>query len=85
MFRTNYGTGAGNVDEIETLEKAMELADEDASYTQTDIEILDENNKLVAIRRWYGVEFNPDDYENGEDADVISYGKFGFYDEWQTL
>lgn len=83
MFDINYGTGAGNITGIATLETAMQIADESAGYTQRDIEIT-ENGKTVASRKWWGDKFDPDFYENGEDADVIDYGDFGYYDEWIT-
>lgn len=81
MFDINYGTGAGNIAGIATLETAMKIADESAGYTRCDIEIA-KNGKTVAFREWRDEKFNPDFYENGEDADIIDYGDFGYYDEW---
>lgn len=52
MYRINFNTGAGNVENIETLEKAMEIADSESAYTQQDIDIYeDENEKPVLTRR----------------------------------
>lgn len=63
-----------------TIDEAMAKADELAGYTQQDIRIYADDNRdnLVAERRWYGVE--PDDEVS--EGDIISLGKFGYYDEW---
>lgn len=82
MYNVKFNTGAGDIAEIATLEEAMRRADEGAGYTQQDIEIVDDNGKTVATRFWQKTEFDPEDYENGENTDVISYGDFGYYDEW---
>lgn len=37
----------------------------------------------VAVRIWYGVRFDPSEYEDGEDADVIEFGDFGHYAPWE--
>ena len=78
----NYGTGAGDEYVEGTLAEAKKAADEGAAYTQENIKILEGDN-VAAVRRWYGTEFDPDDYENGEAADVIRFGSFGHFGEWQ--
>lgn len=77
----DYGTGVKEI-VIGTLEDAKRAADEGASYTQMSIMILDKEEKMVAVRKWYGVEFNPDLFEDGKYADVICFGDFGYFDEW---
>ena len=84
MFRINFNTGAGNVENIESLEEAMKTADEGACYTQKNIDVYD-GDVLVASRSWYGTKFDPDLYEDGEDADVIRFGDSGYYDEWVMM
>lgn len=66
-----------------SLDEAMAKADEMACYTQQNIRIYadEKRDTLTAERRWYGVE--PDD-EIAE-GDIISFGKFGFYDAWFIL
>lgn len=83
MYRINFNTGAGNVENIETLEKAMEIADSETAYTQQDIDIYEDGNeKPVLTRRWCGTQFDPELFEDGENANVIKFGSFGYYDEW---
>lgn len=82
MYNIKFNTGAGDIAEITTLDEALRLADEGAGYTQRDIEIVDAKGKTVAARFWQKTKFDPEDYENGENADVISYGDFGYFDEW---
>lgn len=78
-YYINYHTGAGNETVDGTLEEAKRVADEDAAYTQQNIEIFDEDGDSVAIRRWVGV-----DYNNGyESENPIIFGSFGFYDDWE--
>lgn len=74
------------IDDVEfdgSLEEAMAEADKMSCYTQQNIRIYADakRDKLVTERRWYGVE--PD----GEcaDGDIISFGNFGYYDEWYIL
>ena len=64
-------------------EEAMAKADEMACYTQQNIRIYadEKRDMLVAGRCWYGVE--PDD--ECSEGDIISFGKFGHYDEWYIL
>ena len=74
------------IDDVEfngSLEDAMTKADGMACYTQQNIRIYadEKRDMLAAERRWYGVE--PDD--EFAEGDIISFGKFGFYDEWYIL
>ena len=79
MMYICYHTGAGDLT-AETLEQAMEIADEGACYTQTDITIEDEDGNILAERRWYGCKADLDDLEDGED--IIDFGDFGYYGPW---
>jgi len=76
-----YHTGAGD-EEAETLEEAMKTADENAAYTQQDITIEDNAGNVLAVRHWWGVEYD----EENEDAYCeapICFGRYGYYDDWQ--
>jgi hypothetical protein len=63
-----------------TLEEVMAKADEKAAYTQQDIVIYDEDENEVARRQWYGTCAGLS--EEG-DADIIRFGDFGYFGEWQ--
>lgn len=49
--------------------------DENVCYTQQSINIIDENDTVVATRKWWGVEYDESN-ENMYEEDPISYGKF---------
>ena len=88
-YYINYGTGAGNEYVEGELEDAQKAADEGAAYTQCSISIFEVVNGETArepecTRQWYGVAFDPDDYEDGESANVIRFGDSGYYDEWSN-
>lgn len=79
-YTIDHNTGI--TDEFEgTLAEAKAEADENVCYTQQNIDILDENDSVVATRKWWGVQYD----ENNDDVfeeDPISYGKFGYYTSW---
>ena len=79
----NIDYGCGNYDDsgYESIEAAMEAADEAASYTQRDITIEDENGDIVAVRIWWGVAYDEED-EGCYCEDPICFGDFGFYSDW---
>lgn len=77
MYYIKYHTGAGD-DIAETFDLALKTADEGAAYTQQNIDILDEEEKVVATRQWCGVAYADD--ESAENP--IEFGNFGFYDDW---
>ena len=61
-YTIDYNTGI--TDEFEgTLAEAKAEADENVCYTQQNIDILDENDTVVATRKWWGVEYD----ENNDD------------------
>lgn len=82
MFKIDYGYGTRPDEELyQTLDAAMEEADECAAYTQQTITILEldgDSEKPAAERRWYGVAPEKDKLEE----DIIAFGDFGFFDEW---
>ena len=84
MYYVDFGTGAGNFYE-ETLEKAMENADEGACYTQQDINIfeVDDQDNIsetpIMCRKWWGYQYQP---EEEPDENPICFGNFGFYGDW---
>lgn len=80
-YYINYNTGAGN-DYADTLEEAMQIADANACYTQQNITIEDIDGNAVAIRRWWGVEYDP---ETDYCEDPIDYGSWGYYGDWEQL
>lgn len=94
QYYVNFNTGVGDETVNGTLEDAMKIADEGVAYTQEDIEIYevgshqDENGQyrlnLVAIRHWWGVEYDPEETEDDE-SEVICFGTFGHYGSWNVL
>lgn len=88
MNRTTYIVDFGNgiVEEIEadSLESAMNITDTRIGYTQESVSITStDGNGEKYIRKWWGVPFDPNLYEDEEDKDIINYGQFGYYDEWE--
>lgn len=81
MYTINYHTGVGNTEE-ETLELAMKKADEGAAYTQQNITIEDETGNVVAVRKWWGVGYDPEQTEDAPE-DIIQFGNFGYYGAWE--
>ena len=85
-YYIDYQTGAGNEYVTGTLDDAKAKADDGAAYTQQSITIhaVNDDNEIgegyVAMRRWYGVKFDPSLYEDG--ANVIQFGDSGHFDEW---
>ena len=77
-YSINYNTGAGNESGIETIDDAQQSADEGASYTQQDIDIIDEaTGDVVISRRWWGCLDGIDDCES-----AIQFGAFGYFGDW---
>lgn|GEM_PF-864274 len=70
----DFNTGAGN-GWADTLEEAMELAEEGLAYTQQPVTVYD-GEREVARLPWYGVE--------PEEGEVVTahFGNYGFYGEW---
>lgn len=73
------------MDDIEvegTLDEAMSRADELASYTQENITIYKDNYRktVVAFRAWCPLEEPEED-----ETDIIDYGTFGYYAEWNVI
>jgi len=76
-----YGTISGR-DSADELEKAIEIANKKASYTQQDIVITDETNKELIRRRWWNMPFNP---ANDDSQDPIEFGDLGYYSDWEII
>lgn len=77
-YRIEFNTGVGYYT-CNTIKEAMEFADDNASYTQQDIDIINnEIGEIVAIRRWWGVEADANEQEG-----IINFGKFGYYGPWE--
>lgn len=66
--------------DFDRLSLVKDEADKWISYCQSDLTI-NKDNEVVAIRRWYGVEPTEEDKER----DIIQFGSFGFYDEWEDV
>ena len=78
-YYINFNTGAGNK-YADSLEEAMKIADEGASYTQCDITIIGPNGTDVAVRGWCGCRDGIED-----ETDPIDFGDFGYYGDWIEL
>ncbi len=74
-YTINYHTGAGNFEVEGDLDDAKTQADDGATYTQQPITIEQDGN-VIARRSWWGVE--PE-----EDGDIIRFGSYGYYGEWE--
>ena len=81
MFIIDYGTGAGN-DTAETIEQAKKIADDNATYTQCSITILDDDGDEVASRRWIGKQYDPDQDACCENR--LDFGSFGYFADWDN-
>lgn len=79
MKTINYNTGVGNLT-AETISEAKSIADDNCQYTQADITI-EEDEEVIARRKWYGFEFNE---ENDGSEDPIRFGSFGYYADWDA-
>ena len=70
--------------EVDNITAIMEMADDTACYNECDIIILDEEENEVALRKWYGVEYD----EENEDMyceNPICFGGYGYYGDWIIL
>ena len=77
-YTINAHNGFTEEIEVDTLQAAKDYADANATYTQENISI-DVDGKAVAIRRWWGVEADEDD------SDIIRFGSYGYYSEWEDI
>lgn len=79
--KINYYTGEGDIEiECETLEEAMKIADENASYTQKNIAITKDFPEELAVREW-----NEGTYGRDAQNNPIIFGTFGYYGDWIKL
>lgn len=87
-YSIKYYTGVDDIVVNDSLDNVMKIADENSAYTQTNIEIVNnETGCIAAERRWCGIAFNPDIYEDDEisEDDILSFGSFGYYEPWMIL
>ena len=87
-YFVSYNTGAGDFtvpyeesNKSQSLSIAMGKADEGACYTQQDIDIYNDEDVLVAKRKWWGVQYEEENEELRCDNPII-FGTFGYYDDW---
>lgn len=83
-YYIEYGTGDGNEWVEGTLEEAMEIADKGVGYTQSGVEIQDEDGEPIVKRKWWGYEFDPETDPTDED-EIISFGSYGFCGPWEDV
>ncbi len=80
-MRKEYKLVSGNWEmqaKTHSLETAMLLAEAKIGYNQHDMKII-ENDKQIAVRRWYGCLNGIEDCEN-----PIQFGNYGFYGDWEV-
>jgi len=72
--------GVTKTTDTNDLQEAMAIAEECATYSQDDLKIYDDN-KLVALSKWWGVAY---DAEIDPNEPVATFGSFGYNASWQT-
>ena len=76
-YFVNFGTGAGNYTSNLSLDELIEEVNEQLSYTQESVKIVEvETDEVAATLTWYGTSPEEDDIVTAQ------YGDFGFYGEW---
>ena len=78
----NYNLGKGNMwVNVNDLEEAKDMADENATYTQKNITIEDLAGNVLLQRKWWNFAYTPlDGYD--EDAKPLEFGELGYYSDW---
>ena len=66
-----------------SLDDVKKYVDNNTGFNQQSIIVYDEGGNEIARRQWWNNEFDPDLYEDGKKADVITYGRCGYYDVWE--
>lgn len=77
----DYNTGIKDELEFYGLQDVKEYAENQAEYTQQDIDIY-HDGKLVACLRWYGYPAGQDNIDDCQDGVDVNFGDFGFY-SWE--
>lgn len=72
--------GVTKTTDTNDLQEAMAIAEEWATYSQSDLKIYD-GDKLVALSKWWGVAY---DAEIDPSEPVATFGQYGYYAGWQT-
>lgn len=80
MFYIDFGTGVGNIEFFGELEDALDVADDNAAYTQQDICITDDDGDCW-VRFWVSIPWSKD--TGFAKDEIINYGKFGYYAPWE--
>ena len=79
-YYINYHTGAGNEwVEADSIYDVQAIADDGAAYTQEDITIEDEDDNVLARRRWCGAAYDP---EEAWEENPICFGEYGYFGDW---
>lgn len=64
-----------------TLNEAKAYADDGITYNQQNCEIREEDDEtIVAVRKWFDVEYHGDDNDYCENP--IEFGDYGYYSDW---
>lgn len=82
-YEVRFGTGAGDYTKTISLNEFTSEVDENVSYTQSDVVIIDvATNKIAALRKWYGVQADQEVLDEFGD-EIIDFQKFGYYEPWK--
>ena len=77
----NFNNGFTIDVEVEDLNEAKEIAEEQMSYTQQNVTIQNEDRQLLAVSRWYGYEATEEEKE--DNLVLVEFGNSGFYGIWE--
>lgn len=77
----NFNNGFTIDMEVEDLNEAKGIAEEQMSYTQQNVSIETEDGVVLAVSRWYGYEATEEEKEDG--VVLAEFGNSGFYGIWE--
>lgn len=77
----NFNNGFTTDVEVQDLNEAKEIAEEQMSYTQQNVTIQTEDGQVLAVSRWYGYEATEEEKEDG--VVLAEFGNSGFYAIWE--
>lgn len=77
----NFNNGFTIDVEVEDLNEAKGIAEEQMSYTQQNVSIETEDEQVLAVSRWYGYEPSEEEKEDG--IVLVEFGNSGFYGIWE--
>lgn len=78
-YTLNAHNGFTEKFEADTLQEAKDYADNAIGYTQENLSI-EVDGEPIAVRRWWGIVPDTDD-----DGDIICFGSYGYYSEWEDV